>query len=536
MSYKTFNKNQFHYENGNMVDNQTGKTYTQSATNGNDVVILGIPKMPALNDNTFVKKPDIISDIDRAEIAAKLNAARREHRQQVGAAQDDSEQASNYLNEQLNGQPTIYGKIADGIHTVANLGVAVAYASGNPIAIAGASAYGIPSTLMSWYRNGIDSNELLANATPIGKTLKYPLKDYLIKTKDRNIQESAAELFIDKQYKDLGNLKMSDFKEAIRTAKEPISAKFRFQDNEANPLIEGYYSPELGRVVRYDEIKPWVERKRLKYDENYKKQYNAKLAAAEKDIKTYSQSFEDEFTKDLEKLENQGIRLSSMEWLAGNGRLSNTAIKASDYDVARYRSHIPEYIDLAKSLQKSGDLIRKEGKWYGKFGNQLKPVNPRDYIVSRSKAFKKAELYWDGETFRSGMSNSQMDKLRHNGGKDVENWINNNSLSTSKYGNLQPDLVTTPGEVEPLVRGITPTSNNWYGGNPIGNFVQPDKGTTIFEDYWDNFSRQHINKTKVIPRNKQVKSLKGNNGDFNMDDPDIFAYINNNNDKSNFWT
>lgn len=169
MPYKTFNKNQFHYENGQMVDNQTGKTYTQSATNGNDVVILGIPKMPVINDNTFVKRPDIISDIDRAEIAAKLNAARREHRQQVGAAQDDAEQASNYLNEQLNKQPTIYGQIADGIHTVANLGVAGAYASGNQLAILGASGYAIPSTLKRWFAEGIDSNEMLANATPTGR-------------------------------------------------------------------------------------------------------------------------------------------------------------------------------------------------------------------------------------------------------------------------------------------------------------------------------------------------------------------------------
>lgn len=40
--YKKFGKNQFHYDsNGNMVDNQTGKSYTQSATNGQDVVING---------------------------------------------------------------------------------------------------------------------------------------------------------------------------------------------------------------------------------------------------------------------------------------------------------------------------------------------------------------------------------------------------------------------------------------------------------------------------------------------------------------
>lgn len=40
--YKKFSKNQFHYDsNGNMIDNQTGKSYTQSATNGQDVVING---------------------------------------------------------------------------------------------------------------------------------------------------------------------------------------------------------------------------------------------------------------------------------------------------------------------------------------------------------------------------------------------------------------------------------------------------------------------------------------------------------------
>ena len=40
--YKKFSENQFHYDsNGNMIDNQTGKRYIQSATNGQDVVING---------------------------------------------------------------------------------------------------------------------------------------------------------------------------------------------------------------------------------------------------------------------------------------------------------------------------------------------------------------------------------------------------------------------------------------------------------------------------------------------------------------
>lgn len=40
--YKKFSKNQFHYDsNGNMVDNQTGERYLQSATNGEDVEVFG---------------------------------------------------------------------------------------------------------------------------------------------------------------------------------------------------------------------------------------------------------------------------------------------------------------------------------------------------------------------------------------------------------------------------------------------------------------------------------------------------------------
>ena len=68
-------------------------------------------------------------------------------------------------------QPTIYGKIADVIHNIANLGTGAAYMSGNPIAIAAASGYAIPSTLKRWFTEGMDSNEMLANVTPVGKVV-----------------------------------------------------------------------------------------------------------------------------------------------------------------------------------------------------------------------------------------------------------------------------------------------------------------------------------------------------------------------------
>lgn len=172
--YKKFGKNQFHYDsNGNMVDNQTGKRYIQSATNGQDVVIFGMPKMQIVNNNDAiaVSKQPIVRSLDRGEVAARLNAERKQHRQQVGAAQDDAEQAKAYFDKSMKEatQPTIYGKTADAIHNIANLGVGVAYMSGNPIAIAAASGYAIPSTLKRWFTEGMDSNEMLANVTPVGE-------------------------------------------------------------------------------------------------------------------------------------------------------------------------------------------------------------------------------------------------------------------------------------------------------------------------------------------------------------------------------
>ena len=170
MPYRKFSKNQFHYDlSGNMIDNETGTRYTQSATNGQDVEIFGIPKMQIVNDATSVKRPDVVFNIDRGDVAAKLNSTRKEHRQQVGVAQDDAEQAKAYFDTQMQYQPTIYGKIADGIHTVANLGVVGAYMSRNPLAIAGASGYAIPNTLKRWFTEGVDSNEMLANATPVSR-------------------------------------------------------------------------------------------------------------------------------------------------------------------------------------------------------------------------------------------------------------------------------------------------------------------------------------------------------------------------------
>lgn len=172
--YKKFGKNQFHYDsNGNMVDNQTGKRYIQSATNGQDVVIFGMPKMQIMNNNdaTTVSKQPIVQSLNRGEVAARLNAERKQHRQQVGATQDDAEQAKAYFDKSMREatQPTIYGKTADVIHNIANLGVGAAYMSGNPTAIAAASGYAIPSTLKRWFTEGMDSNEMLANVTPVGE-------------------------------------------------------------------------------------------------------------------------------------------------------------------------------------------------------------------------------------------------------------------------------------------------------------------------------------------------------------------------------
>lgn len=64
--YKKFSKNQFHYDsNGNMIDNQTGQRYIQSATNGQDVEVFGLPEMQIMNDATTVSKQPIIQSLNR---------------------------------------------------------------------------------------------------------------------------------------------------------------------------------------------------------------------------------------------------------------------------------------------------------------------------------------------------------------------------------------------------------------------------------------------------------------------------------------
>lgn len=68
--------------------------------------------------------------------------------------------------------------------------------------------------------------------------------------------------------------------------------------------VEAYFAPEIGRVLRYDEIQPWLERKQLKYDEGYRKLHNAKLAAAKKETEIYSQAFENKYAKPLDELGN----------------------------------------------------------------------------------------------------------------------------------------------------------------------------------------------------------------------------------------
>lgn len=75
---KKFGKNQFHYDsNGNIVDNQTGKSYTQSATNGQDVVIFGMPKMQIVNNATAVSKQPIVQSLDRGGSSSQIKCRKK---------------------------------------------------------------------------------------------------------------------------------------------------------------------------------------------------------------------------------------------------------------------------------------------------------------------------------------------------------------------------------------------------------------------------------------------------------------------------
>lgn len=132
--------------------------------------------------------------LDRGQVAAERAVKRRKHRQEVGDAQADAEAAQEYYDRQLRDatEPTIYGKLADAIHTIGTIGSGLAYGSGNPVAVAAASGYSLPQFVSQLVKTGVPSSEeLLSMAAPAGR-VGQALNETTQLGKALNLQEAEA--------------------------------------------------------------------------------------------------------------------------------------------------------------------------------------------------------------------------------------------------------------------------------------------------------------------------------------------------------
>lgn len=223
--------------------------------------------------------------------------------------------------------------------------------------------------------------------------------------------------------------------------------------------------------------------------------------------------------KELKK--KYGIDFSHIKWFMGRPQLGSNAPGAvTQLDIDIFNSHIPEYAKLAERLQKSGQLYTKNGKWFGKFeGTSDLPVNPEEYIVAHSNAFEN-NWKWDGKNYLSGMTAEQYNKLLNNGGLGAENWGTTNGGYAGKIagetvgGRVVGSLVGRNNYEENILSSPlkNPTSSNYFGiGKSVNNGVS-SKGITNIPIINDG----EQSSWKVFGEDVQVKTLRGNNGDFSL--------------------
>lgn len=211
----------------------------------------------------------------------------------------------------------------------------------------------------------------------------------------------------------------------------------------------------------------------------------------------------------------------------------------SELDANIYKSHVEEYGQLMDELVKSGQLQKISNRWFGDFNGEMKPIDPFDYVRSHSKAFKNSGLYYDGERFISGMGVDDLDKLRQNGGVGYEQWSSNSNDVSSYYtrysagGNKRPqpgvqvDLVGTKAPTVEYPTGSKPNANNFRNGQSVRAFTTGVPGVVDLMQYLDNLSKGFGN-SRVFGTGTQVKNFRFNNGDFDMNNLDIFSYNNQN--------
>lgn len=214
-----------------------------------------------------------------------------------------------------------------------------------------------------------------------------------------------------------------------------------------------------------------------------------------------------------DKFDDMGMD-SFREQIWFQGRPSNGKGAVSEEDLNTWRSHLPEYMKKAKEFKKNGALYQDEqGVWFGKFANGDIQVDPAEYVVAHSDAFKNAGLVYDGSNRMSAMTSHAYNSFLDNGGIGVTTWTTNSAPQALLFQKER-----TPGRlVSSLVSKNAPTQSipKQYAkeAREVANGIQ----TSSNVDY-----RNTIGDYTLFGQDMQMKVLRGNNGDFNMKHRNIY--------------
>ena len=215
----------------------------------------------------------------------------------------------------------------------------------------------------------------------------------------------------------------------------------------------------------------------------------------------------------VNRLQQQGINFADNNWFGS--RLyskGKDAVTLLDLDV--YHSHLPEYEQLAKSLQESGELYKDfSGKWFGKFADGSLEVNPEEYIVAHSKTFKD-NWHWDGKRRGSAMSIENYNKILNNGGLDAANWATDNTVQQGIFSHQRGDgpiVQTLVGDKKVESRVVPSKYAHEAENENFGGVTTFDKDIPYGRDMDGN---QQVGNWVIFGPNTQVKALRGNNGDY----------------------
>ncbi|MBO5633109.1 MAG: hypothetical protein J5965_28960 [Aeriscardovia sp.] len=190
--------------------------------------------------------------------------------------------------------------------------------------------------------------------------------------------------------------------------------------------------------------------------------------------------------------------------------LSNGEDAVSQLDLDIYHSHIPEYEKIFEDLINSKQLYQSNGRWYGKFSDGTKKVEPDEYIVAHSKAFKNNGWQYDGTNNQRAMTNDEYKSILKDGGIGRLKWTTDDS---EQVGVFADEGFRKGGRTVRTIVGNVPKYKWVHRPTKYARELRPNSTSGV--EYSSNVPYKNtVGNYTLFGNDVPIKSLRGNNGDF----------------------